>query len=144
MKTYERDARSLPAQGGQPNYWAIPYPGECQLTKLIVTQQGGTIVPFDVDIFNALIAVTDSRSSGGGDPAGDYTVDPHNHRVVSTLHSDTPGHLFVQFDDSVGHFVNKDVAGSTNRVQKIYLQITPEGSGEMTFDVTIGSIRDIG
>jgi hypothetical protein len=145
MKTYERTFCSLPAQGGQRNVWALKFPGECQLTKLAVTQEGGTSVGFAVDIFNCLAAVQQSESSSGNDTADGVCIpDPHNSKVVDTVNSDSPGMLLKFFDDSVGHFVNNDVKGSTNRTQMIYLQIEPQGSGDMTFDVTLGCIRDIG
>lgn len=143
MKTHEAIFRNQSAPGGVRSFWEFSFPGECKLTKLIVTQTGGPLVAFDIDIFNARVAVAGSQSSGGGDPDGDYAADPHNYKVVPTCHSDAAGKLFKIFDSAEGHFVNADTKSCTNRVKKIYVQIEPEGAGDMTWDITLAGIRDI-
>ena len=144
MKRYERAFRSLEARGGERTYWELLWPGECILTKIIVKQVGGDNVAFTIDIFNARIAVSASVSSGGGDPEGDYAADPDNYRVCDTIDSESPGKLSKFFDYAQAEFINQDVLSHTNRKKKIYVEIEPQGSGDKTWDVTLGCEIEVG
>lgn len=137
-RPYERTVRHLAAPGGERTVWEFGFPSRCFLTKLVVKQVGGTLVNFRVDLFNKRIAAVNSTSSGGSEPEGDYVADPDNHRVCETIDSDSAGRMVKFFDGSEGAFENKDGDGVTERKYKIYIEIEPEGAGDMTFDVTLG------
>lgn len=144
MKNYEKHWRSRSAPGGQRTVWELPFPSEATLTKLVIKQTGGDVVPFAVDIFNSAKAVSNSQSSGGGDPEGDYAPDPDLFRVCRTFSSDIAGKVIKFFDGSEGNYVNMDTESSTNKVRKIYIEIEPEGTGDKTWDLALGAVTDVG
>lgn len=139
-RPYERTERHQVAPGGHRTVWEIGFPSKCLLTKLVVKQVGGVLVPFRVDLFNKRIAAVASTSSGGADPDGDYTGDPDNYRVCDTIDSDSAGKLIKFFDGSEGSYENKDGDNSAERKYKIYVEIEPEGADDKTFDVTLGCL----
>jgi hypothetical protein len=68
--------------------------------------------------------------------------DPELYVVFPTT-SGTAGQLF-QISDSVGKSFRNQDGTYTVPVRKIYVQITPEGSGDATWDVLIGGDVDVG
>lgn len=144
MKNYEKHWTSKAAPGGQRTVWVLPFPSEATLVKLVVKQVGGPASAFTVDIFNSEKAVARSQSSGGEDPDGDYAPDPDLYRVCPTISSDAPGKLLKWFDGSEGNYVNMDAAGATNKKRLIYVEIEPASAGDMTFDVALGAVTDVG
>ena len=146
MRIYERRLCSLSAQLGQTTCWQIGFPPEAYIKRVIVKQTGGAAANFKIVVFNSLIACQPSASSDG-DPDGPSgplkcVSDPDLY-VVFPETSGTSGEL-LQISDSVGRSFRNQDGTYTLPVRKIYLQITPEGSGDATWDVLVGGDTDVG
>lgn len=130
----------LRVAGGSSACFAIPYPARCMLSKILVIQTEGDKIDFDVDLFNHSMAC-------GGDSISDATppftgiLDEELFRVYATLSSDAPGHLAKYFAANECTFFNQDPEGPAGKIRKIYVKISPEGSGDKTFAVVIGSAQ---
>lgn len=118
------------------------FPPQCLITRIVVRQVGGVLSDFTLDLFSALRACTHSESSGPDDPDNpDTQTDAETFRVLPTLTSSAPGELYATYDAGEVAFVNMDVRSWANKKQRIYLEIEPEGSGDMTFDVALTCLQ---
>ena len=145
MRIYERTVRSLKARGGERTFWTIGFFCEGFIKKVIVKQTGGPMSDFEVNIYNSIKAArTDSASSGGDQPGGDYAADPETYRVFGPLLG-TAGE-FMRIDEDWGQGFRNQDGTYTMPVRRIYVQIEiPSNNGQdMTFDVTLGGHTDIG
>jgi hypothetical protein len=135
---FTQEYRSLEALGGQQNPWALVFPSRCSLKEIRVQQVGGAFVAFTVKVFRAEEDLRLSQSSGGPDEdgAGDYEPDPYTRQVGQTLSSDEAGRLQHEWDPELG-YVNMDSAGPSGKRHRLYLEVTPAGSGLQTYDVSI-------
>ncbi len=128
--------RNQYAAGGVPTLLALGCFREGRLQSIAVRQVGGTDQAFTVDVFDSLAAYTPGSSSGydAADP-GDDVAQPELHKVVPQLNA-TAGNV-ASYKDNVGApYRNRD-GGWTDALGKIYLVITPGGSGDMSWDVVI-------
>lgn len=146
MRIYERRLCSLVAPCGQVTCWEIGFPPEAQIKRLLIKQTGGTLVNFNVEVFNAKRACQ-PNSSSAGDPDGPTgpelcVADPDLYRVFGPV-GGTAGKL-LEISDSVGKAFRNQDGTYTLPVRKIYVQITPEGSGDATWDIAIGGDIDVG
>lgn len=132
MKNYEKHLYNQSAPGGELTVWTVPFPAEATLIKLIVKQVDGAAVAFNIDVCNSAKVFTD------------YTPDPDLFLVCPTISSDSPGSLLKWFDGSEGNYANMDSTSSTNKVRQLYLEITPAGSGDKSWDVAIAAMTDVG
>ncbi len=140
LKPYEKQYRDQTVQGGGRTVLALGFPARCRLAKLVVKQTGGTLSAFTVDVFNARKGATVSASSGGADPAGDYSLDPDAYRVCPTIPSDEAGKLMKFWNNDGPVYENQD-GGQTEKLHRIYLEIeVPAGGDNLTFDVSIGCL----
>jgi len=145
MRIYERRVCSLSAPLGQTTCWQIGFPPEAAIKRVIVKQTGGTAANFSVTVYNSLHACQPGNSSDG-DPDGTgplKCVASPDMYVVFPETSGTAGTL-LQISDSVGRSFRNQDGTYTVPVRKICVQITPEGSGDATWDVLIGGDTDVG
>lgn len=145
MKVYEKHWNSLAARAGERTVWALPFPSEARIKKIVLVQVGGTdVTSFSLDIFNSKRVLRGSQSSGGDDPDGDYSSDPDLYRACSTFV--VTGNKLKQFyHDSGGIVFSNQDGGSTNKERKVYLEIEiPAGSGDTTWDLALTAITDVG
>jgi hypothetical protein len=133
---YEKTYRSLQAVRNDRTVWTLPWPTRSSLDEIVVSQVGGAAVPFRVEIYNTYKVIDHSQSSGGPDEEGSYNPDPRNSQVGNTLDSTSPGFLRRLFDPAL-RYVNMDAVGPTNKRSLIYIEITPEGNDETSWDVTL-------
>jgi hypothetical protein len=145
MRIYERRLCSLHATKGQSNCWEIGFPPEAHIKRLLIQQTGGTLVNFKVTVYNSIKGCGEPSSSiGDVDGSGPLKcVSSPEMYVVFEEQSGTAGTL-LKISDSVGRSFRNQDGTYTNPVRKIYIQITPEGSGDSTWDVLIGGDTDVG
>lgn len=146
MRIYERRLCSLSAPCGVATCWEIGFPPEAQIKRLLLKQTGGSLVNFTVEVFNSRRACQ-PYSSSAGDPDGPTgpelcIADPNMYRVFPVT-AGTAGTL-LEISDSVGRAFRNQDGTYTLPVRKIYVQITPEGSGDATWDIVIGGDIDVG
>lgn len=145
MRIYERRLCSLSAPLGETTCWQIGFPPEASIKRVIVKQTGGTAADFNITVYNSLHACQ-SASSSDGDPDGSGPLkciaSPEMY-IVFPETAGTAGKL-LQISDSVGRSFRNQDGTYTVPVRKIYVQITPEGSGDATWDVLIGGDTDVG
>lgn len=146
MRIYERRLCSLSAPCGQTTCWEIGFPPEASIKRLLVKQTGGTTNDFTVTVYNSIKGCS-SPSSSVGDPDGPSgpqtcTSSPEMYIVFATT-AGTAGKL-LEISDSVGKAFRNQDGTYTLPVRKVYVQITPEGSGAATWDLVIGADVDVG
>ena len=146
MRIYERRLCSLEAPCGQTTCWEIGFPPEAQLKRLLVKQTGGVTNNFSVTVYNSIKGCS-SPSSSIGDPDGPSgpltcTSSPEMYIVFEPT-AGTAGKMLV-ISDTVGRSFRNQDGTYTAPVRKIYVQITPEGSGDATWDLVIGGDVDVG
>jgi hypothetical protein len=147
MRIYERKLTSVRLTNGQPNCVPVGFPPEGSLKRIILKQVGGSLVNFKITVYSALFACEPTMSSSVGDPDGEGPIkpkaDPHLY-VIFEEQIGTAGEL-LEILDSVGKsYRNQDTTSWTNPVRKIYLQVTPEGSGSSTWDIGLSADVDVG
>lgn len=140
MRIYEKTYRSLQGQNGMRNCYTLPFFSEGFIQKVVIQQVGGVLAPFRANLYNARYACQgNSQSSGGADQDGSYNSDPEHYRVIDTINSETPGDVAIYLSETGHSFVNRDNDGNyTSPVRRIYVEIEPEGSGDSSWDITIG------
>lgn len=146
MRIYERRVCSLSAPGGSSTCWEIGFPPEANIKALLIKQVGGTLKDFTVEVFNSIRACN-AHSSSVGDTDGPTgpevcVADPDMYRVFG-VQSGTAGKL-LEISDNVGRSFRNQDGTYTLPVRKIYVQITPAGSGAATWDVNIRADVDVG
>lgn len=147
MRIYERKVTSVPVNNGQVNCLAIGFPPEGSVKRVILKQVGGDLVDFKVTVYSAAKACNPETSSSIGDPDGSgpdkAIADPHLY-IVFEEQQGTAGEM-MQILDSVGKsFRNQDTTSWTVPTRKIYLQVTPTGTGVSTWDIAISADIDVG
>ncbi len=144
MTPYEAKMRGgLAVNGGDDICVELDFPGRGVISHVIVKQTAGDPVDFTVAIFRAerpcsgASAESDSDSDAGDTPPGEGPLHDDLYRASPDLLSDTPGSL-MYFADGFG-FVYKcaqeNFAGPERRV---WLRISPGGSGAKMFCATLG------
>jgi hypothetical protein len=115
------------------------------IKRLLLKQTGGTLVNFKVTVFNSVKACGDPSSSiGDPDGAGpEKCISSPEMYVVFEEQAGTAGEM-LKISDSVGRSFRNQDGTYTMPVRKIYVQITPEGSGASTWDLVIGGDTDVG
>lgn len=146
MRIYERRLCSLSAPCGQSTCWEIGFPPEASIKRLLVKQTGGTTNDFVIAVYNSTNGCS-SPSSSIGDvdgPSGPLPcVSSPEMYIVFPPTAGTAGKM-LEISDSVGKAFRNQDGTYTLPVRKIYVQITPEGSGDATWDLVIGADVDVG
>jgi hypothetical protein len=132
----------LAVVGGQPNVFALDFPGQAVITKIAIVPTGGAPGAFTAALYNANPAALgqDESESTPGTP-GAQVLPPDLYRITPDLAS-TGGKLVYFSEDSTGGYgflvYNQDLPRNNNlgKLRKVYLEITPAGSGE--FAVALG------
>jgi len=146
MRIYERRLCSLVAPCGQTTCWEIGFPPEAHIKRLLVKQTGGVTNNFSVTVYNSIKACL-TPSSSIGDPDGPtgplQCVSSPEMYVVFPATAGTAGEM-LEISDSVGRSFRNQDGTYTLPVRKIYVQITPAGTGDATWDLVIGGDIDVG
>jgi hypothetical protein len=135
----------LTAISGQPNCFEIDFPSRALINKIVVAQLDGAMDGFTVAIYNAMrpcLGVAESDSDGdetGNLPDDLYRVTPDlstsSDRLVYFSEESTGGTGFTFFNQDKG-----TSAARLGNARKLYLQITPAGTGPKTFAVALGGM----
>lgn len=130
---------SDPISGGSHGIVEVDYPTRCTISAIKVVQASGTAVLFDVELFNH-----DPDVSDDGTPLLNYAV--CNKKTASVA-----GRLLYFADEATGghgyDFFNQDAPDATRfrtNMRKLYLRISPQGTGSKTFTVTITCSQSVG
>ena len=133
-------AVGLQATGGEPVCFALDFASRAMISKIICLQTGGTAASFTLALFNSAQACEGTAQSESIEQ-GAGLVPADLHRVTPDLSSDTPGSLMYFSDKSPGGhaftFVGMD-ADRLGKSRKVYVRLTPQGSGPMEFAIAIG------
>ncbi len=152
---YNKEARNLQASAGEATVWEVDFPTNMRINRFVLLQTGGNapgIGNIIVTLFNSRRAVLPSASSGGADPAGDYTASPRLYQALPRLRNDnTIPHDDAATEDTenqlirfwqTGYVYTNQDGSVSNRDRKIYVHIDlPAGSGLTTWDLSIGGDR---
>lgn len=147
---WNKEYRSLHANGGQRTCWQLRFPQTCRIVRVICQQVGGQLengsaaplTDFKLKLFNSQRPCTgDSASSGGvNDPEGYYEATPSVYQVIETLNG-VAGTATLYLE--AGYvYQNQDGNGPSTREYFIYVQIDIEALGEYVFDLAIGVEMD--
>lgn len=142
MRIYEKTYRSVVANLGETTQLELGFFSEGFIKKIVVKQVGGETQDFTLDVYNSKKAFIAAASSGGEAQDGDYSADPESYKVFSSV-AGTGGEYLTLIDEYGRAFKNQDGPLSDRR-RRIYLAITPIGSGEATWDITISGWSDVG
>jgi NADPH:quinone reductase-like Zn-dependent oxidoreductase len=132
----------LLVQGGEVGCFALAFASRARITKLIVVQTSGVAVNFTAALYNRLgVCAGHTFSESVGVPAaGGGALPPEVWRVSPDL-AGTAGVLEYFSDQQPGGqgltFVGQD-ADRLGRGRKIYLRISPQGTGPKQFAVALG------
>jgi hypothetical protein len=114
--------------------FALDFPHEAKITKLVVQQVGGAVRAFAVDLFNRPVCQQGSLSSQSLNMA----ISPAMCKVIPTQVQDAGGQSLELFNPDGFTFRNME-GNQTNPVRKIYLQIDPDtAEGDTAWEVAIG------
>ncbi len=143
MRIYEKTHRSVEAPLGETTNLELGFFSEGFIKKIVIKQVGGdTLEDFTVDIFNSNKAFINAASSGGNDPEGDYSADPESYKVFDSV-TGSAGEYLLLSDEYGRAFKNQDGPLSDRR-RRIYIAITPNGTGSATWDITLSGWSDVG
>mgnify|MGYP005850109015 CR=1 FL=1 len=129
----------LQVAGGASGYWAFEIPSRCLIYKLIVDQTAGNQDAFIVELYSSENAVQgQSESDSVGNEKGDL---PARLFKVGPAMSGNGGYM-EYFTDRDGNgfglpFFSHDKHRLGNS-RKIWLKISPQGSGQKEFAASIG------
>lgn len=134
----------LVAPGGQSSCFELRHPSRAAINKIIVRQTSGLAVNFTVALFNHEAACqgesdSDSDTTPPSPATGPLPADLY--RVTPDLNSNSVGALtyFSNQDTGGGGFgfvgLDDDRLGKS---RKLYVKITPQGTGAKTFAIAIG------
>jgi hypothetical protein len=152
--SYEQTWRSLGAIGDQPNCFVLKWFETGFIDKVIIKQVGAEdgrpMSPYVVRIYNSKKPCEGGSESSGGvlgtDPNGVYEASPESYLFYSPWTMGA-GELLAHFFETPRRFQNRDgtpnPAVPTLPQHFIYVQITPEGAGDSTWDVTLGGYTDV-
>jgi len=143
MRIYEKTYRSVAAPLGEATNLELGFFSEGFIKKIVIKQVGGdSLEDFTLNVFNSRRAFIAGASSGGNDPAGDYSADPESYKVFDAA-AGTAGEYLTLIDEYGRAFKNQD-GPLSDRKRKIYLTLEPQGSGAATWDITISGWSDVG
>lgn len=136
---HHRDKRVL---GGQSNVLELGCPREMAIDKITVVQTGGDSAAFSYDVYSRLAAAETLGSGSSADnsdtPADEGMALASLYRVNANTVTATAGQPGTFEPDSPVKYRNADAGnGMTRAKQRVYLSLTPGGSGDMAFDVRI-------
>lgn len=134
----------LPVTGGSSGCFELRHPSRAHISKIIVKQTSGVQVAFTVALFN-------HESTCQGESESDSDVTPPStdtgplpadlYRVTPDLNSNSAGTLIYFSNQDTGGggfpFIGQDV-DALGKGRKIYVRITPQGTGAKEFAVAIG------
>lgn len=129
---YEKSV-DVVASSGADSYHIIPFPHRGQITKLLVVQSSGNADGFAVELYNSEDAVPADSSLSSSSSAGDGRS-RDNFVVIPEVA--VGGGATALHESGTYSFANRD-GSPTNPQRFVYLRITPEGSGDKDFTVTI-------
>lgn len=143
MRIYEKTYRSVQAPLGETTNLELGFFSEGFIKKIVVKQVGGeTLEAFTLNVYNSKKAFIAAASSGGAAPEGDYSADPESYKVFDEA-SGTSGEYLTLIDEFGRAFKNQD-GPLSDRKRRIYLAITPTGTGDATWDITLSGWSDVG
>jgi hypothetical protein len=127
---YEKSV-DVVASSAVDSYHTIPFPHRGQITKLLAVQSSGNAEGFAVELYNSADAVPEggsaSSSAGDGRARDNFVIIPE----VTAGGGATTLHEAGSYNYS-----NRD-GSPTNPQRFLYLRITPEGTGDKDFTVTL-------
>lgn len=133
MAVYERDWE-LTAEGGQDNFYTLDFPHRGDIVRLIAKQVGGEAQGYSLDLYSSqeiLPEVQSESSSGAGNPP----IDPDLFEIIPTQ-SVGVGGTKVELKGVEYGYCNRDGTPSVPE-KKIYLRITPGGTGTKVFQLVL-------
>lgn len=136
MKLYEKhwtgDSRLTVAADLESKCFALDYPHESHLEKVIVVQVGGTMTDFSIDLFNKPCAdICSEFSSAAG---------CENEALCKVLPTQTAlAGVALEVFRNPGYMFRNMVGTQTVPVKRIYLRITPDApvADDTLWDVAI-------
>lgn len=123
--------------GGQHVVVEVDFPARAAIDKVVVQQTDGVIANFEVKLFGRNIVLGNSDSVSDGDSAGQVPESLYQHGP--TL-SGTNGYL-GHFPEVARSYVNRDPYAQGRqgmKTRKIYVRISPAGTGPKVFAVIVG------
>lgn len=143
MRVIDMHHRNQQAVGGQANVLELGCPREGSIDKIVVVQTGGTPAAFTYDVYSRRAAAEAAPSSSS--LTDDPTTDADEGMALSSLYrvnsapvAATSGQPGTFEPAAPVKYRNADAGnGMTRAKQRIYLALTPGGSGDMSFDVRI-------
>lgn len=132
---------------GQPVVLEFPWPDRSVISKIIVVQTDGVAETFTVALYNHSQVATGNAESDSESPVGKIPDDCF--RVTHDIPSDSAGRLTYFSDHATGGYgfvfkSQEDLAGRQGQsARKVYVKITPAGSGAKKFAVTIGGMKEV-
>lgn len=144
MVPYEMPPQGgLIAPGGQDTCFTLDFPSRAVISKIIIKQLSGAPVDFTATLYNKQHACD---GSAGSDSLGETrgVVPSELYKVTPDLGSDSAGYLeYFSDTSSGGHgfvFFNQDNDPNDRRLgnpRKIYLKLSPQGSGDKEFAIAL-------
>jgi len=144
MLPYTMQPQVIEATGGQSQCFEFDFPSRVFIRTIIIQQISGVFENFTAALFNhegTCEGLSESDSEGpvtGGIP-------PDNYRVTPDLVGTTGSYQFFSESLNGGNgydFFNLDGANQRGsrlgNARKLYLRLTPSGSGPKRYAVTIG------
>jgi hypothetical protein len=144
---YEAKPQVNVSVAASPVVLEFAWPDKSVISKIIVVQTDGVAENFTVVLYNHSQVMTGEATSDSEDPVGKIPDDCY--RVTDDIVSPTPGKLLYFSDRATGSYgfvfkSQEDLAGRQGQsVRKVYLKITPAGSGNKKFAVTIGGMKEV-
>lgn len=135
-KPHVKTVGGLAVEGGSSACFQIPFPPKAVIDRLIVKQTSGDYVDFEVFLLSR--AGVCQQGESYSDEDGNDT--PHElYKVSPTL--DGEAGLLEHWPSDPWSFSNQDDLDEHTGGQPrfIYLHLSPEGTGDKTFSVTIGA-----
>jgi hypothetical protein len=149
MVPYETEPFEIDTHASMAVTRAIGFPRRGWITKIIVKQVSGAMIPFTVDIFNHADALEGTVNSES--VSGTMTAVPESiHKVTKSLPDDSPGSLeyFSEFETGGQGlvFVNMDKTPNKLPVGKMYFRITPGDAvaSDASFVCAVGGLSALG
>lgn len=127
---YERTIE-VSATSGEPNDIELGLPMRGTIRKLIVNQVTGNDEGYSFDLYNNEAAV---KAAVGSESSDSAAAQPNQHKVIPTQ-TVAPGSRAVEHWEKVWAYANADGTPSTRKT-RLYLRITPNGTGIKSFELS--------
>lgn len=133
--------------GATPVIVEFQWPDKSVISKIIVVQTEGVAENFTVALYNHSQVMTGEATSDSESPVGKIPDDCY--RVTDDIASTTAGKLLYFSDRATGGYgymfkSQEDLAGRQGQsARKVYVKITPGGSGNKKFAITIGGMKEV-